>query len=511
MIFDISEDLTELTSYDTIELQSLENIITFDFSPESDYIYFCRQSPSYDESYIIRYSLEEQTIDTVIEHYLGEVRRGMNDTMYICRAGDQNMKIVGNADGATESVSDLSVVSEEDWTLTGTLPLQPHKIYPVESEFFARNIGNKRYEITDHLGNVRAVITDIKISDTTGTGTPHSYEADLVVANNYYPFGMLQPGRNYQGDDGYRFGFNGMEADDELKTNKNSYDFGARIYDPRVARWLSVDPEFKRYPQFSPYNFAFNVPTNIIDPDGGIGTDLDGNVIFTPAGKPEWRWTEPPKHTITNPETGDVTLSGTGYYAQKGYVLTNEGKRVEVYLVTAKAVYNATQKVSYKSNGIPVYEPIEKGSQVEGNDATTNCTGTAFVKGTVVLYSNHVTDEFLEQEGYSTITGKPKEGDIGLYYDGTLIRHAEQYEKGGETVTSKNADLPKYTGQPAKGTFSNYDNYKIVRRSEDDIEVEGSENVGSVNNGVRTVSRKEFRQAKRQAKRQEKTIGVPSF
>ncbi len=33
----------------------------------------------------------------------------------------------------------------------------------------------------------------------------------------------------------YRYGFNGMEKDDELKGNGNSYDFGARIYDPSCA------------------------------------------------------------------------------------------------------------------------------------------------------------------------------------------------------------------------------------------------------------------------------------
>ncbi|MBT7995439.1 MAG: hypothetical protein HN691_11230 [Bacteroidetes bacterium] len=36
----------------------------------------------------------------------------------------------------------------------------------------------------------------------------------------------------------YRYSFQGMEKDDDLKSNSNSYDFGARIYDPRSGRWL---------------------------------------------------------------------------------------------------------------------------------------------------------------------------------------------------------------------------------------------------------------------------------
>ncbi len=75
------------------------------------------------------------------------------------------------------------------------------------------------------------------------------------------------PGRKFNSDE-YRFGFNGMESDDELKGTKNSYDFGARIYDPRLGRWLACDPKAQKYPNLSPYNFVANMPMCAIDPDG---------------------------------------------------------------------------------------------------------------------------------------------------------------------------------------------------------------------------------------------------
>lgn len=68
---------------------------------------------------------------------------------------------------------------------------------------------------------------------------------------------------------GYRYGFNGMEKDDEMKGEGNSYDFGARIYDPRVGRWWSIDPKVKKYPDISPFNFALDNPIFFLDPDGG--------------------------------------------------------------------------------------------------------------------------------------------------------------------------------------------------------------------------------------------------
>ena len=67
---------------------------------------------------------------------------------------------------------------------------------------------------------------------------------------------------------GYRYGFNGMERDDEVKGSGNSYDFGARIYDSRLGRWMSLDPLQAKYAGWSPYNFTMDNPIFYIDPDG---------------------------------------------------------------------------------------------------------------------------------------------------------------------------------------------------------------------------------------------------
>ncbi|GEM_PF-5314832 len=96
---------------------------------------------------------------------------------------------------------------------------------------------------------------------------PNEEGAEVLAANDYYPFGMLMPGRSYSGS-GYRFGFNGMERDDEMKGNGNSYDFGARIYASRIGRFSSLDPLASQYPHLADYAFVGNMPTIAIDPDG---------------------------------------------------------------------------------------------------------------------------------------------------------------------------------------------------------------------------------------------------
>ncbi len=64
------------------------------------------------------------------------------------------------------------------------------------------------------------------------------------------------------------YSFNGMEHDNEIKGEGNIYDYGARMLDARIGRWLSIDPKTEKYPMDSPFmSFGAN-PICIIDPDG---------------------------------------------------------------------------------------------------------------------------------------------------------------------------------------------------------------------------------------------------
>ncbi len=87
---------------------------------------------------------------------------------------------------------------------------------------------------------------------------------------NYYPFGMQMPGR-VSNSSTYRFGFNGMEADDEMKGDGNSYDFEARMLDPRLGRWFSIDNQTKKHAGINPYHFVYNSPLMFMDPNGEDG------------------------------------------------------------------------------------------------------------------------------------------------------------------------------------------------------------------------------------------------
>ena len=130
---------------------------------------------------------------------------------------------------------------------------------------YTRTVGLKKYELKDHLGNVTAVVSDIKTATTENGQTV--YKTGLEATYGYYPFGMLKPGLNTNANT-YRYGYNGKEMDNDVNGTGVTYDYGFRIYDARIAKFLSVDPLTKGYPSWSPYPFAMN---RVID-----GIDLDG-------------------------------------------------------------------------------------------------------------------------------------------------------------------------------------------------------------------------------------------
>jgi RHS repeat-associated protein len=138
----------------------------------------------------------------------------------------------------------------------------------VATSYFIRTRGKRRYELSNHLGNVQVVVSDRKIPIPEATNTTISYfTADIVSATDYYAFGAVMSDRSFNAA-GYRFGFNGKENDNEVKGTGNQQDYGMRIYDPRLGKFLSVDPLTKNYPWYTPYQFAGNKPINSIDLDG---------------------------------------------------------------------------------------------------------------------------------------------------------------------------------------------------------------------------------------------------
>ena len=92
----------------------------------------------------------------------------------------------------------------------------------------------------------------------------------IVSLKDYYPFGATMKGRTYTASGGkYRYGFNGMEQDDDLGED---YTTEYRMYDAGIGRWFSMDP--LAYVDEAPYNYISNNPVNRTDRLGLADDDL---------------------------------------------------------------------------------------------------------------------------------------------------------------------------------------------------------------------------------------------
>jgi len=139
---------------------------------------------------------------------------------------------------------------------------------------------NYEYSLTDHLGNSR-------VNFDTGTGVARQVQSD-----DYYPFGMeisnsfLSPKNEY------------LYNKKELQENLGLYDYGARFYDPVIARWTTVDPKAELDRRWTPYNYASCDPINRFDPDGNkdqpFNKKKDKPITIKPGTATPIKWLIPP-------------------------------------------------------------------------------------------------------------------------------------------------------------------------------------------------------------------------
>lgn len=130
-----------------------------------------------------------------------------------------------------------------------------------------RLVGDKQYELKNHLGNVMVVVSDKKqgVHTSGSSSDAEYYTADVVSAQDYFAFGATMPGRRFN-ITGTEFGFGSQREDNEIYGEGNSYTAEHWQYDPRLGRRWNMDPITKPYE--SPYATFGNNPIYYNDPHG---------------------------------------------------------------------------------------------------------------------------------------------------------------------------------------------------------------------------------------------------
>ncbi len=174
---------------------------------------------------------------------------------------------------------------------------------------------NLIYQITDHLGSVRAVRRGNGTVERRFDYYPFGSESRHWAWSGQLPFPKTQAGGDAIPKGGgfdfdfepiilgaraatsrWRFGgkeIAGQKVGASVSQNgtpsapagtpaaaagRPYLDFGARLYDPRTAAWLSQDPLSEKYYSISPFVYCLNSPLNVIDPFGLTYYWVDGEM-----------------------------------------------------------------------------------------------------------------------------------------------------------------------------------------------------------------------------------------
>ena len=169
--------------------------------------------------------------------------------------------------GSTRELAPSEILSADstDYLLGGSLTLRNGRIDKLQfgegycqAEKYAGDNSKDDfffyYYDQDHLGSVRQVVK----ADRTTNGT-------VVQTMDYYPFGA-QFCHSSTASDVQSRKYNGKEFD--KMHGLNTYDYGARQYNPVTARWDRMDPLCEKYYGISPYAYCHNNPVMLVDPNG---------------------------------------------------------------------------------------------------------------------------------------------------------------------------------------------------------------------------------------------------
>jgi RHS repeat-associated protein len=352
-------------------------------------------------------------------------------------------------------------------------------------------LGLKNYELSNHLGNILNVVTDRKLPvvDQTDPTKVAYFTGDVVSYSDYLPFGMTMPGRSGNSD-AYNYGFNGMRKDNEIKGEGNSYDFGARIYDPRIGRWLSRDPLEGKYPGMSPYNFVSNNPIILNDPTGKSGEvtinketkeiTITAHMIFYGSKSTTELATQTAKDVQDkwNEAQGTVMIEGVSYSVK--FVVTGEHKPD---LTPAEMAANT----DIKNNYIRVEDANSSGVSNMTAGGNSGYFLTKNIQGVGSTTEAHEMGHGWGLDGteYGTTDGHPSDHDlIGegqpgiMHARGTLVDPQFQYDPNATPGTRGGTVNP----EKRKVTQQNINELDLNELS---FDASGKAKLGSLTNNYR--------------------------
>lgn len=324
---------------------------------------------------------------------------------------------------------------------------------------YYRLLGKKQYELSNHLGNVISTISDRRLqvdnytytasagtggyifdsgfnnyiytagtrTHTQGSGSDNivdSYTPDVLSNQDYYAFGAAMPGRGNPYGTSYRYGFNGKENDKEVVSSDNgTQDYGMRIYNPSLGKFLSVDPLTKKYPELTPYQYASNRPIVAIDRDGMEAQDINPGI-----------------------ETLVIVVQGYGHEPANGATqVDNAGKTDKINSRDNGLGWISADKLPAKSQVVTFASSPQKNTEEDvlktvKDFKATNPSGKVILVGHSLGGYNvtNVTQETMDIKYDLVITVDPSGAD---YFNGAELASQDLYENVQKAINYRSTEV----------------------------------------------------------------------
>ena len=189
----------------------------------------------------------------------------------------------------------------------------------------------------------------------------------------------------------YRYSFNGKESDREASDlGEGTQDYGFRIYNPSLGKFLSVDPLRYEYPELTPYQFASNTPIMAIDLDGleaaiaiytvenGKDISLEIQLVAYPDGAGGFTYVNDLQMAWAYAQSRGTSMSGAGNImvleSENGQVRIRENSRamngVEKDLLAGQWDTKRSSYIANRVFQIPNIQAPENADYSYGNNAT---------------------------------------------------------------------------------------------------------------------------------------------
>jgi RHS repeat-associated protein len=282
-----------------------------------------------------------------------------------------------------------------------------------------------------------------------------------------------------EGDE-YRYAFNGKEKENG-DFGDTSYDYGFRIYNPRIGKFLSVDPLTKSYPMLTPYQFASNSPMRFVDIDG-----LEGGLDIRMRQMEEGYL----KGKITKKELQDSykatavgAAMGIGVLLSRGAILRYSPQIFRWLQFSASnpalALEGTAAVAGFLYEGADDLCPTCKGDELARVFKGTGHKMLNFFGGKISKYTSALNIDPQAEQGFKgtiqQFSGVMKEkGLLGTVdnivadnpygYSDYLVDAADLLKEEG-TVIIRGTQTNKFFNQILKGTAKGLENFEVTKQA----------------------------------------------